>query len=96
MAVKTITGWYRGPAPKRFMKQMLNSDEAEVARSVMGRCTNGYLAISKTGGAPALNLDLASRDGDLCYDQANTRLYVASNVSTTTTTWTHISGEGEL
>jgi len=40
--------------------------------------------------APTKDTDLASLNGDLCYDTANGDLYVASSVTATTTTWTKI------
>lgn len=39
---------------------------------------------------PQANVDIASKNGDLCLDMGSDDIYVASAVTSSTTTWTKI------
>ena len=49
-----------------------------------GRLVNMFYS----NGVPTTNTDLADANGDLCWDGESDDIYIASSVTSTTTTWT--------
>lgn len=65
----------------------------EVKRLLLGRFTGKKLQnLCTHDGVPQANSDLAAQNGDICYDTTNSDLYIASSVTSTTTTWTKFVG----
>ena len=49
----------------------------------------GLVKFFYANGTPTTDTDLAEQDGDLCWDGESDDIYVATNVTSTTTTWTN-------
>ena len=59
----------------------------KLARTLLSRRLKRHIRLFTNAGTPTDDTDLASADGDLVIDTTNNRVYVAANVTSTTTTW---------
>ena len=63
----------------------------EIKKLIGQRLTGLKMAnLARKAGDPDDDSDIAVANGDLCLDTTNEELYVASNVTDSTTTWTKI------